>query len=52
MLQAKSLPRMFWLVKVSQSYFKRKCLGVSPVAAQANHMSEFTWRQLLLPCCV
>lgn len=25
--------------KVSWSHFKRKCLGVSPVVAQANHMS-------------
>lgn len=36
-----SLHRMFWLVKVSWSHFKRKCLGVSPVVAQANHMSGF-----------
>lgn len=36
-----SLHRMFWLVKVSWSHFKRKCLGVSLVVAQANHMSRF-----------
>ena len=36
-----SLHQMFWLVKVSWSHFKRKCLGVSPVVAQANHMSGF-----------
>lgn len=36
MLQAKSFPRIFWLVRVSWSYFKRKCRIVSPVVAQAK----------------
>lgn len=45
-----SPPRMFWLVKVSRSHFKRKYISVSPVVAQANHMSGFTCLQLLQPC--